>query len=190
MQNVPIATLIAQARASGNVAVQRTLQHVLMHTTTTAFSEGSKTTFRQCGQALNERFGPFSSFFTTNFADTYHVLTQVIAQGAFEPLGWRPLNILQDSPPMPTSKEMHKIVATRPMVQANLYMFLDAITHQNLLCSRRSYMGKQKYDPCWKWVKEPRVEDDFASSGDIGISAFLRALIKAIEAQGRGASFF
>jgi len=30
------------------------------------------------------------------------------------------------------------------------------------------------------------VEDDFASSGDFGISAFLRSLIKAIEAQGRG----
>ena len=42
LQNVPIATLIAQARASGNVAVQRTLQHVLMRTTTTAFSEGSR----------------------------------------------------------------------------------------------------------------------------------------------------
>ena len=49
-----------------------------------------------------------------------NVLTQVLAQGAFEPLGRRPLNILQDSPPMPTSQEMHKIVAARLMVQANL----------------------------------------------------------------------
>ena len=70
----------------------------------------------------------FSTFFTTNFADTYHVLTEVLAQGAFEPLGPRPLNILQDSPPMPTSQTMHKILAARPMVQANLFLFLDAIT--------------------------------------------------------------
>ena len=54
--------------------MQKTLQHVLMHTATTAFSEGAKTTFRHMGQAMNERFGPFSSFFTTNFADAYHVL--------------------------------------------------------------------------------------------------------------------
>ena len=106
LQNVPITTLISQARAQGSEKVQKTLQHVLMHTATTAFSEGAKTTFRHMGQAMNERFGPFSSFFTTNFADTYHVLTQVIAQGAFEPLGRRPLNILQDSPPMPTLQEM------------------------------------------------------------------------------------
>ena len=123
--------------------MQKTLQHVLLHTATTAFSEGAKTTFRHMGQAMNERFGPFSSFFTTNFADTYHVLTQVLAQGAYEPLGPRPLNILQDSPPMPTSEEMHKIVAARPMVQANLFLFLDAITHQNLLCARRVFLGKQ-----------------------------------------------
>ena len=135
---------------------------------------------------MNERFGPFSSFFTTNFADTYHVLTQVLAQGAGEPLGWRAINILQDSPPMPTSQAMHKIVATRPMVQAKLFLHLDVITHQNLLCVRRSSLGKRKYDPCSKWCGEPAVEDDFASSGDFGVAAPIRALIKALEAQGRG----
>ena len=113
---------------------------------------------------------------------------QVIAQGAFEPLGRRPLNILQDSPPMPTLQEMHKIVAVRPMVQANLYLFLDAITHQNLLCTRASFLGKRKYDPCSRWHDEPPVEDDFASRGDFGVSAFIRSLIKALEAQGRGFS--
>ena len=140
LQNVPITTLISQARSQGAEAVQKTSQHVLMHTATTAFSEGAKTTFQHMGRAMHERFGPFSSFFTTNFADTYHVLNQVIAQGAFEPLGRRPLNILQDSPPMPTSQEMHKIAATRPMVQANLFLFLDAISHQNLVCARNVFL--------------------------------------------------
>ena len=92
-------------------------------------------------QAMNDKFGLFSTFFTTNFADTYHVLTQVLAQGAFEPLGRRPLNILLDSPQMPTSQEMHKIVAARPMVQANLFLLLDAITHHNILCARRVFLG-------------------------------------------------
>ena len=87
---------------------------------------------------------------------------------------------------MPTSEEMHKIVATRPMVQANLFLFLDAISHQNLVCARRVFLGKRKYDPCYRWANEPLVEDDFSSTGDLGISAFLRALIKVLEAQGRG----
>ena len=30
------------------------------------------------------------------------------------------------------------------------------------------------------------VEDDFASSADLGVAGFVRALIKALEAQGRG----
>ena len=45
---------------------------------------------------------------------------------------------------------------------------------------------KRKYDPCYRWVNEPLVEDDFTSTGDLGISAFCRALIKVLEAQGRG----
>ena len=186
LQNTSITELIGQARAQGATAVQKTLQHVLMHTANAPMTEGNKVIIRHMGQTMNERFGPFSSFFTTNFADTYHVLTQVLAQGAGEPLGWRPLNILQDSPPMPTSQAMHKTVATRPMVQAKLFLHLDAITHQNLLCVRRSFLGKQKYDPCSKWCDEPAVEDDFASSGDFGVAALIRGLIKALEAQGRG----
>ena len=72
------------------------------------------------------------------------------------------------------------------MVQAKLFLHLDAITHQNLLCVRRSFLGRQKYDPCYKWCDEPAVEDDFASSGDFGVAALIPALIKALEAQGRG----
>jgi len=186
LKNTSITGLISEARAQGATAVQKTLQHVLMHTANAPMTEGNKIVIRHMGQAMNERFGPFSAFFTTNFADTYHVLTQVLAQGAFEPLGWRPLNMLQDSPPMPTSQEMHKIVATRPMVQAKLFMHFDALTHQHLLCVRSTFLGQRKYDPCFKWIDEPAVEDDFASNGDFGLAAFLRALIKALEAQGRG----
>ena len=87
---------------------------------------------------------------------------------------------------MPTSQEMHNIVATRPMVQAKLFLHLDAITHQNLLCVRRAFLGKRKNGPCYKWCDELAVEDDFASSGDFGVAALIHALIKALEAQGRG----
>ena len=68
---------------------------------------------------------------------------------------------------MPTSQEMHRIVATRPMVQAKLFLHLDAISHQNLVCTRRVFLGRQKLGPCFKWHKESAVEDDFASTGDL-----------------------
>lgn len=126
LRNTSITELIGQARAQGATAVQKALQHVLMRTTNAPKTEGNKVVIRHMGQTMNERFGPFSSFFTTNFADTYHVLTQVLAHGASEPLDWRPLNISQDSPPMATSQTMHKIVSTRPMVQAKLFLHLDA----------------------------------------------------------------
>ena len=48
------------------------------------------------------------------------------------------------------------------------------------------FLSRGKYDPCSKWCDELAVEDDFASNGDFGVSAFIRALIEALEAQGRG----
>ena len=47
-------------------------------------------------------------------------------------------------------------------------------------------MVSTKYDPCFKWSDKPAVEDDFASSGDFGVAAFICSLIKALEAQSRG----
>ena len=87
---------------------------------------------------------------------------------------------------MPTSQEMHRLVAARPMIQANLFLLLDALTHQHLLCARRVYLGRRLYDPSFRWQREPRTEDDFCSSGDFGVAGFLRAVIKVLEAQGRG----
>jgi hypothetical protein len=70
LQNTSITGLISQARAQGATAVQKTLQHVLMHTANAPMTEGSKVVIRHMGQAMNERFGPFSASLTTNFEDT------------------------------------------------------------------------------------------------------------------------
>ena len=87
---------------------------------------------------------------------------------------------------MPTSQEMHRIVAAAPMIQANLFLLLDALTHNHLLGARRVFLGRQKYDTNYRWAGEPYIEDDFSSSGTLGLAGFVRALIKAREAQGRG----
>ena len=47
-------------------------------------------------------------------------------------------------------------------------------------------MGRQKYDPAFRWQRELPTEDDFASTGDCGIAGLVRGLVKALEAQGRG----
>ena len=78
------------------------------------------------------------------------------------------------------------IVASRPMLQANLFLLLDALTHQRLLCARGAFLGRRKYDPSRRWQHEPPAEDDFCSSGDFGVDGLLRAVVKALEAQGRG----
>ena len=70
VRNMSITELIGQARAQGATAVQTTLQHVLMHTANAPMTEGNKVVIRHMGQSMNERLGPFSSFFTANFADT------------------------------------------------------------------------------------------------------------------------
>ena len=186
LQGGSIPALISAAKQQAMPSVQKVLQHMLMHTTNVAMTQGNKMTIRHMGQAMNLRFGPFAAFFTTNFADTYNPLTVVLHQGAGEPLGPRSMDIRQDSPSMPTSQAMHKMVAAHPMTQANLFLLLDALTHQHLLCVRNVFLGHRKYDPSYQWQKEPPTEDDFASTGDFGIAGLARGLVKALEAQGRG----
>ena len=43
LQNTSITGLISQARAQGATEVQKTLQHVLMHTANAPMTEGNKT---------------------------------------------------------------------------------------------------------------------------------------------------
>ena len=71
--------LISEAKAQGATAVHNTPQHVLMHTASARMTKATKIVIRHMGQAANERLVPFSAFFTTNFADTCHVLTKVLA---------------------------------------------------------------------------------------------------------------
>ena len=59
MENTSITGLISEARAQGAANVQKTFQHLLMHTANAPMAEGNKIVIRHMGQAMNERFGPF-----------------------------------------------------------------------------------------------------------------------------------
>ena len=60
-----LTALISQARTQCATAVQKSLQRVLMHTANASMTEGNQIVIRHMGQATNDRFGPFSAFFTT-----------------------------------------------------------------------------------------------------------------------------
>ena len=62
LQGANISALIAEAKQQEMPAVQKVLQHLLMHTANVAMTEGNKMTIRHMGQSMNLGFGPFSSF--------------------------------------------------------------------------------------------------------------------------------
>ena len=66
LQNTPITGLISAAKQQGAVAVQKTLHHMLMLTSSAPMTEGNKQAIQQMGQAMNMRFGPFAFFFFYN----------------------------------------------------------------------------------------------------------------------------
>ena len=63
LQNTSIMGLIRAEKQQGAVAVQKTLHHMLMLTSSAPMTEGNKQAIRHMGQAMNLRFGAFASFF-------------------------------------------------------------------------------------------------------------------------------
>ena len=102
--------------------------------------------------------------------------------GAGEPLGKREVNLLQSVPCMPTLQAMHRALAKHPMIQVRLFLLLDELVHSELLCTS-AFIGVRKYG---HRDHGPFREDNFATTGEIGIAHFPRSAMKPLEAQGRG----
>ena len=101
---------------------------------------------------------------------------------AGEPLGKRKVNLLENVPEIPTLQTMHRALAKHPMLQVELFLLLDELVHSELCCMN-AFIGKKAYGI--HGVRHFR-EDDFATTGEIGISQFPRSAVKPLEAQGRG----
>ena len=99
--------------------------------------------------------------------------------GAGEPLGKREVNLLDNVPHMPTLQAMHRALAKHPMLQVELFLLLDELVHTELCCMD-AFIGKKAYG------QQPHREDEFATTGQIGIAQFPRSALKPLEAQGRG----
>ena len=140
-------------------------------------------TLRQSGHSMNLFRGPMTGFYTTNFAETWSPILALLADGPGEPLGRRIRTLSQDAPAMPSLRDMHRIAAQRPMLQAWHYLLHDAAMHTEILCVEKACLGKYQYD----WREDNLSnEDDLASTCEPGIYNFISELLKALEAQGRG----
>jgi hypothetical protein len=159
------------------------LKQLTFQTANIPLTQGYKMGLRQLGFSLNIYDGPLTVFLTTNFADTYSPITVTLMNGAGEPLGSRDVNLLQSVPHMPTLQAMHRGLAKHPMIQAELFLLLDDLVHTELLCMK-AFCGVKKYGI--RGRKEPKVEDDFASTAQIGIAQLPRSGLKPLESQGRG----
>ena len=139
-----ISTIMRLAKEQKILGIWSALRHMSFHTANIALTQGYKQSLRHLGHALNLHDGPLSLFLTTNFADTYSPITLTLINGAGEPLGRRSVNLLADVPVMGTLQDMHKNLAKHPMLQAELFLLLDALVHEHLLCTH-AFLGSRNY---------------------------------------------
>ena len=165
--------------------VFKALMYLTFQTANIPLTQGYKVSLRQLGFGLNVYDGPLTVFLTTNFADMFSPISVTLMNGAGEALGRREVNLLQSAPCMPTPQAMHRALAKHPYIQVRLFLLLDELVHTELLCTT-AFIGQKKYG--MRDEGEPTREDDFASTGEIGIAHFVRSALKPLEAQGRGFS--
>ena len=181
-----------------NVAVHTALKHLLMSTATVPLTEGHKMATRHFGFALSNHFGPLKLFYTANFADTYSPITVMLYDGEFcgvalehaRCLGRRSVNLFENAPEMPTLRDMHRIVAAHPTIQARLFLLLEGVLMTELLCIHGAFIGTCALN-AMNDAGLPRVqsyEDDYASNGEPGLANFATSVLDPLEAQGRGFS--
>ena len=150
LPNVPsLASVVAAPAVRENTAVQTALKHLLMSTATVPLTEGYKVATRHFGFSLSNHFGPLKVFYTANFADTYSPITVLLYDGdlsgvALEharPLGRASVNLLENAPKMPTLRDMHRIIAAHPTIQAKLFLFLEEVLIKEVLCIEGAVIG-------------------------------------------------
>ena len=74
-------------------------------------------------------------FYTVNLADTHSPITVMLYDGgrsdaALEHarcLGRRSVNLIENTPEMPTLRDMHRIVAAHPTIQARLFLLVEGV---------------------------------------------------------------
>ena len=153
---------------------------------------------RHFGFALSNHFGPLKLFYTANFADTYSPMTVALYDGELSGvaaeharcLGRTTVKLFENTPRMPTLRDMHRIVAAHPTIQARLFLLLESVLLSEMLCVQDAVIGQVRLD-AFSDSMLPRCtsyEDDYASNGEPGLANFATSMLSPLEAQGRGFS--
>ena len=100
------------------------------------------------------------------------------------------MKLFENTPGMPTLRDMHRVVAAHPTIQARLFLLLETVLLTELLGVQDAFIGKRGFRGSMN-SKPPHCasfEDDYASNGEPGLANFATCLLSPLEAQGRGFS--
>ena len=86
-------------------------------------------------------------------------------------------------PDMCTLQEMHRRVAASPRTQAKFWLLMDDIVDRYLLAIKYSYVGTHRDG---RIINDKAIEDDYSSSGELGLAGFAVDEEEPCEAQARG----
>ena len=152
---------------------------LMVFTTEVVGSDGARAKLRHEQSGFCLMFGPSGGFLTPNVSDVRSPLVVVLHGGGVEERF--EVNLLEESPDMPSAREMLQIVAEDPVAQARFFIF-----SMRLFCEH--VLGCGPVDDCLRHNGRrdgPAFPDGFAASALGGAFGIVAAYHGPIEEQAR-----
>ena len=165
-----------------SAALKSVLRNLTMCTANIPGTDGRKMVQRHIGHSMNVIFGPCSLFVTFNFADTRSKIVHKLFTDASKNPEEFVVELLEDNPPMPSLRSMHRLVAQNPRVQSKFFLFMLELFVRHVLGIDDCWWGKHK-------LAKPTVvgkEDDACCSLRPSLLPFAVACMGPGESQERG----
>ena len=106
-------------------------------------TDARRATQRHIGHSMNLLFGPCSLFVTFNFSDTKAKLVYKLYQDACSDPTEVQVSLDSDTPTMPSLREMHRLVAKNPRMQAKYFLFMLETHAQHVLGLEDALWGRK-----------------------------------------------
>ena len=117
------------------------LRTLSLCTANTPGTDARRATQRHIGHSMNLLFGPCSLFVTFNFADTRAKLVYKLFSDACKDPDQVEVSLDSDCPEMPSLREMHRLVAQNPRMQAKYFLFMLETHVQHVLGLDTAFWG-------------------------------------------------
>ena len=159
--------------------LKEALAELMVFTTDVVGSDGARAKLRHEQSGFCLMFGPSGGFLTPNVSDVRNPLVVVLHGGGIEERF--EINLFEESPDMPSAREMLQIVADDPVAQARFFIF-----SMRLFCEH--VLGSGPVDDCLRhngWRDGPAFPDGFAASTLGGAFGIVAAYHGPIEEQAR-----